>query len=113
MCTGKSDALLRNVITLPVLARLNLVVELSVGAARDALGLDRSAQRVVRAICGCPIRQALARKYRGAGCALAAITGGYVVHIKYLSELLPRSKITGEPPPALLNDSAPTQSVAL
>ena len=88
-------------------------MELTGGTARDALALDRRAQRVVRAICGYPIRQALARKYRGAGFALAAITGGYLLDIKYLSELLPKSKITGENLPALLNDSARTQSVAL
>lgn len=36
-----------------------------------------------------PIPQTLAGQYRGAGLALAAVTGGHVVALRYLAEVAP------------------------
>lgn len=52
------------------------------------------------------VPDALAAKYHGAGFALAAITGGQLIDIKYLADVFPDREVEHQELPEILNDAA-------
>lgn len=52
------------------------------------------------------VPEALAAKYHGTGFALAAITGGQLIDIKYLADVFPDRDIQHHELPKILNDEA-------